>query len=195
MKLKQLTATLSEQRSNHKLSVHSVNFQPPQQPQKDTELDFCDFFNQYENIRKYFKINYHQSLRWSLQSYLFVLVLYLWKNTYYLIYESEWTYLMLFGANIMNVGIFVVTATLMTETFETFKTKLYDHGLKFIGQDTNCTDRLDYQYLLSHILNKPIVVTAGKFAVTKQNVLKFMVGFASAKFMAYIVRILYPNLF
>ena len=159
----------------------------------EQELIFVDLYNEYEDIRKEFKINYHYTFKWSINFQLAILVLYLWKNVYYTIHEGEWVCGIFLTADITQLILFLVTASLMTESFYKLKLALFEYGSQLMDKD-NSKNRQDYQYLLSHLQEKPMEIKVGSFTVTKGNAIAFAVGFVVAKFFAYIVQYLYPDL-
>ena len=81
----------------------------------------------------------------------------------------------------------------MTESFDKFRLVLFEYGSQLMNKD-NSKNRQDYQYLLSHLQEKPMEIKVGSFTVTKGNAIAFAVGFVVAKFFAYIVQYLYPDL-
>merc|ERR1712062_896750 len=147
----------------------------------------------YKKLKEQYKEEYASNLQWSMQLFLVILALDIWRDTYNVIHWQKLGILVVsIGGTLLIWVLFVTFASELNKSFDEFKTSLYEYGDKFVQQkNENKSDYVDYNHLLLVISEYPIKVTVGSLTITQVNALKFMVGFTAAKVIAYYASTLY----
>lgn len=148
---------------------------------------FDELLNKYEILMNAFKCDYNKCLKVSVELYLAGFIIDIWIGIYEVFNLSVYFVLVGIFTNTFGYLLFVISASLITEGFEQFEKKLWNHCKDNIKQQDQNTFK--YQtFLLNYIDKHPLVMKFGSFKITKVNGIKFVLIFVVSKFFAYSLR-------
>lgn len=111
---------------------------------------------------------------------------------YHILYRTLYQFV-----NILLILIFVQNSSLLSETYIELRDMTWKYGEKCMDiADDNvdnklCLNNNRYNYFLQYIAKYPLTITFTKVTVTRINFFKFVLAFAVAKFISFLVKRLY----
>eukprot|EP01084_Bolivina_argentea_P185007 319055_1 len=148
-------------------------------------------FDQYDKLRKQFQYDNTKWLQIAVQAWLTTEMLYAWNTIYYedvFIKNQIWRQVLNVLKSAIIFIIYVSCASLLTECHQKFMKILWLKGNNYIiTNDGNLNDKLCFTYTLQYVQQHPVKVTIGRFAVSKENTIKFFFIFVLTKVASFAV--------
>ena len=149
---------------------------------QNVNIDFDSLFIKYKAITKAFKIDFHFYLRLSVVTYLFLCGVELWMDISFQNW-TLWGIIASFISDLLPILLYLITAALITATFQSFDHLLWRYCEEATKQDTQCRSE---SIMLNYTIKYPFVVKIGNLWISKTNVAKFAIIFTLSKVIAYL---------
>ena len=144
-------------------------------------LNVHDIFQNYDNLYKSFKTDYHWTLRMSVQIYLACHILHVWNA---LDRHGLTVTTLDFIQALLVFTLYFHGASVLENIFTKFETQLWQKGKKYL-QNTTKSDKHFYNYTLQYIQKYPIYVQIGSVVVSKTNAITFVIGIIVTRALSY----------
>ena len=151
---------------------------------------------EYKVISDTFKVDYNFFLRWCVIIYATDWLLMLWSgslNPYYHRSVHDWTItqdfveIFAFILILILITLYVVSSSLLSETFYSFETLLWEYKKQCIGNDQELNNLSILTSLIGYCNKYPMYISFGGLVMTKKNIAVFAITFIGIRIAAQLL--------
>ena len=148
---------------------------------KADSVNFKDLLKRYVKTKKLFEKHYNVYLDWSIKFYLLSILLDVWMSSFAIESTGDLMNIMEFFEDTCIASFFVVTASIIGESFNEFESKLYEYGVHGVVHE-------ELNFLMSYVTRYPFTICIGNVQITRKKAARFVLFFTAARIFAYSAR-------
>eukprot|EP01084_Bolivina_argentea_P145752 255395_1 len=150
-----------------------------------SNVDLRDIFEQYNNLYKSFKRDYHKTLIYSIRLYLAAEILLFWDSLNYM------GMFVMFVILVRELSIFLLyfdAASILEKIHRKFSKKLWKNAHIFLNNKEKSHNANYYNSILLYIQRYPFYLKFGSVIVSQKNVIKYSMYLLATRALAYAIR-------
>ena len=145
------------------------------------KIEFDLLLEKYKIMSDAFNYDFHLYLKITVEIYLFASVLGIWSD---ISSKVTWATVTESIVNALNLMLYPVVASLITDTYERFDKLLWKYCMENTGDESHYK-----QLLLNYVMKYPFAVKVGNLRISRRNIVTFLIVFVATKLMAYLLEL------